>query len=214
MVKAPGHPSVLVVNAEDKAVYYYKEGMAAPMGHFVTYGKVPIAVKVVDRSLREVRPGVYETVARMGVAGDYELAMLLDSPRVVHCFPLRVEADPVLAAARKLPLHIELSTGKKVVAVGEDVAVRLKLADPDSGELRTGVKDVQVLTFLSPGIWQQHHQAAEVGEGVYEVRFRPPEAGVYFVFVEVASAKMPFQKSPFLVLEAAGQGRPDAGGGR
>ena len=28
--------------------------------------------------------------------------------------------------------------------------------------------------------------------------------GVYFVFVEVASAKMPFQKSPFLTLEAEG----------
>ncbi|HEX6862011.1 MAG TPA: cytochrome D1 [Thermoanaerobaculia bacterium] len=204
MVPAPGHPSILVVNAEDKAVYFYKEGMAAPMGHFVTYGKVPIAVRVVDRSLREVRPGVYETVARMGTAGDYELAMLLDSPRVVHCFPLKVAANPVLAAARKLPLHIEVSTGKQVVAVGEDVAIQLRLADPDSLQPRTGVRDVQALTFLSPGIWQQHHQARELGGGLYEIRFRPPEAGVYFVFVEVASAKMPFQKSPFLTLEAEG----------
>ena len=204
IVPAPGHPSVLVVNAEDKAVYFYKEGMAAPMGHFVTYGKVPLAVRVVDRSLREVRPGVYETVARMGTAGDYELAMLLDSPRVVHCFPLRVEANPVLAAARKLPLHIEVSTGKQVVAVGEEIAVQLKLADPESLQPRTGVQDVQALTFLSPGIWQQHHEAREIGGGLYEFRFRPPEAGVYFVFVEVASAKMPFQKSPFLTLEAEG----------
>lgn len=204
IVAAPGHPSVLVVNAEDKAVYFYKEGMAAPMGHFVTYGKVPLAVQVVDRSLREVRPGVYETITRMGTAGEYELAMLLDSPRVVHCFPLHVAANPVLAAARKLPLSIELSTAKQIVAVGEDVAVRLKLADPDSRKPRTGVRDVQALTFLSPGIWQQHHEARELGDGLYEITFRPPEAGVYFVFVEVASAKMPFQKSPFLTLEAEG----------
>ena len=210
IVQAPGHPSVLVVNAEDKAVYFYKEGMAAPMGHVVTDGKVPRAVLVVDRSLREVQPGVYETVSRMGAAGDYELAMLLDSPRVVHCFPLRVEENPVLAAARKLPLHIEVTAASKV-AVGEDVAVRLKLADPDSKAPRTGVRDIDVLTFLSPGVWQQHHQAREVGEGVYEVRFRPPQAGLYFVFVEIASAKMPFQKAPFALVEAEDKGTPNTG---
>ena len=38
--------------------------MAAPMGHFQNYGKQPRAVLVVVRSLREVRPGVYETTAR------------------------------------------------------------------------------------------------------------------------------------------------------
>ena len=58
-----------------------------------------------------------------------------------------------------------------------------------------------MLTFLAPGIWQQRHWAEEVGDGVYEVRFLPPDPGVYYVFVEVESAKLPFQKSPYLVLE-------------
>jgi YVTN family beta-propeller protein len=56
VVQAPGAAAVLVANPEDKAVYYYKEGMAAPMGHFQTYGKEPRAALVVDRSLRETRP--------------------------------------------------------------------------------------------------------------------------------------------------------------
>ena len=46
-------------------VYYYKEGMAAPMGSFSNYGRRPRAVRVVDRSLREQSPGIYRTEARL-----------------------------------------------------------------------------------------------------------------------------------------------------
>lgn len=208
IVQAPGATAVLVANAEDKAIYYYKEGMAAPMGHFQNYGKHPRAVLVVDRSLKEVRPGTYETVTQMARAGDYEIALFVDSPRFIHCFPVKLAENPVLAAARKLPLTIEAATEKSTVNVGEAVAVRFKLTDPDSGEARKGIKDVRVLTFLSPGIWQQRHWANEVEEGIYEIHFTPPESGVYFVFIEVASQGMPFQKSPFLVLTA--QAKPDA----
>ena len=53
MIQAPGASAMLVSNAVDQAVYYYKEGMAAPMGTFKTYSCEPLAVMVVDRSLRE-----------------------------------------------------------------------------------------------------------------------------------------------------------------
>jgi hypothetical protein len=61
---------------------------------------------------------------------------------------------------------------------------------------------VRVLAFLSPGIWQQRQLATEVGQGIYEVRFTPPQAGTYFAFVEVGSAGLTFQRSPHLVLNA------------
>lgn len=202
IVQAPGSTAVLVSNPDDKAIYFYKEGMAAPMGHFQNYGKKPQALQVVDRSLRESRPGVYETIAKMSRAGDYEIALFLDSPRMTHCFPVKLAENPQLAAARKIPLAIELLTQKTEIGVGENVAVRFKLTDPDSGAAKPGLKDVRVLTFLSPGIWQQRHWASEVEGGLYEIHFTPPESGVYFVFVEVASQGMPFQKSPFLVLTA------------
>lgn len=202
IVQAPGSTAVLVSNPDDKAIYFYKEGMAAPMGHFQNYGKKPQALQVVDRSLRESRPGVYETIAKMSRAGDYEIALFLDSPRMTHCFPVKLAENPQLAAARRVPLSIELLTRKTEIGVGEDVAVRFKLTDPDSGAAKPGLKDVRVLTFLSPGIWQQRQWANEVGEGLYEIHFTPAESGVYFVFVEVASQGMPFQKSPFLVLTA------------
>jgi hypothetical protein len=86
------------------------------------------------------------------------------------------------------------------VRVGEDVAVRFKLTHPGDGSPRTGLKDVRVLAFLAPGIWQQRQWATEVGKGIYEVHVKPPESGIYYVFVEVASAGLTFQKSPYMLL--------------
>ena len=205
IVQAPGESAVLVANPEDQIIYYYKEGMAAPMGHFQNYGKQPLAALVVDRSLREVRPGVYETTVKMAGAGDYDLALFIDSPKLIQCFPLKIAVDPVLAAARKPRLGVEPLTAsgpEKKIGVGEDVAVRFKLTDPETGAPRTGLKDVRILTFLSPGIRQQRQMASEVEKGVYEIHFKPAEEGIYFVFVEVGSAGLALQKSPYLVLTA------------
>src|SRR6185436_19758991 len=66
IVQAPGARAVLVANPDDRAVYFYKEGMAAPMGSFANYSRQPRAVLVIDRSLKERSPGVYETVTRLG----------------------------------------------------------------------------------------------------------------------------------------------------
>ena len=74
---------------------------------------------------------------------------------------------------------------------------------------------MRVLTFRSPGVWQQRQLAAEVETGLYEIRFSPPEAGVYFAFLEVASAGLSFQRSPFLVLTAeAPESQTSQGGSR
>lgn len=204
IVQAPGATAVLVSNPEDKVIYYYKEGMAAPMGHFQNYGKQPRAVLVVDRSLREVRPGVYETIARMGPPGEYELALFVNSPKVIHCFPVKVAANPTLAEKRKKAraLDVEFRVGRHEVARGEEVAVRFRLTDPVTGEPRTGLKDVRGLAFLTPGIWQQRYWATELADGVYEFRFSPPDPGVYYVFVESSSAGLLLQKSRYLTLEA------------
>jgi hypothetical protein len=41
------------------------EGMNAPMGNYKTYGHQARAVTVVDRSLKEVEPGVYAGKVRI-----------------------------------------------------------------------------------------------------------------------------------------------------
>jgi hypothetical protein len=62
---------------------------------------------------------------------------------------------------------------------------------------------VQVLTFLSPGIWQKRALARGAGAGVYELNINVPESGLYMVFVESRTAGVAFRQLPYLMLRAA-----------
>jgi hypothetical protein len=214
MAQAPGAPAMLISNAFDGAIYFYKEGMAAPMGHFKNYGRAPRAVLVVDRSLQEVEPGVYETGIRLRRPGDYELALFLDTPRIAHCFPLRVAADPdrPLDARRKLLVR-PLTSPATTLTVGSATELRFRALDPTTGEPVTGLADLQVLSVLAPGVWHDRQTAEEVGEGVYRLRFTPPRPGIYYVYTGSEARGAGFNRNPYLALSAvdavagaAGQG--------
>ena len=100
MVQAPGENAVVIANAADKAVFYYEEGMAAPMGTFSNFGKPPRSVLVVDHSLKEKSPGIYEAAGRLEKPGTYIVPVLLDAPRIVECFTLPIgTGDPAPAAS-------------------------------------------------------------------------------------------------------------------
>ena len=100
MVPAPEGNSVLLANPADGVIYYYSEGMAAPMGSFQNYRRNPRAVMVVDRSLREVTSGVYTTTTKLPKSGVYDVAFLLDSPRVTHCFSAEAKPNPEVATRK------------------------------------------------------------------------------------------------------------------
>ena len=203
IVRAPEPGAVLVANPADGAIYYYREGMAAPMGSFQGYGR-PRAVLVVDRSLKERSPGSYETVARLPGPGRYRLAFFLDAPRTVRCFDLTVAADPVLAAKRlrERPVNVAPRIANRTVTAGRPAVLRFRLTDPTDGRPVDGLADVQVMTYLSSGSWQQRQPARAVGDGVYEVDFVPPGAGSYHVAVQCLSERLPFNRSPQIVLRA------------
>ncbi len=63
---------MLVANPADKMIYYYTEGMAAPMGSFQNYRRVPKALLVLDNGLRETARGVYSTTMRLDAPGYYD----------------------------------------------------------------------------------------------------------------------------------------------
>ena len=194
---------MLVANVADKQIYYYTEGMAAPMGDFQNYKREPRAVLVADRSLREVKTGIFETVTRLPKVGSYDVAFLLDSPRVTHCFDARAAENPSVEHERVASLGIEYLDKEKPLRAGEDYKLRLRLSDKATGKPVNGLKDVQVLTFLSPGIWQKRDFARGAGEGVYELNINVPEAGLYMVFVESRKAGVAFRQLPYLMLRAS-----------
>jgi len=202
IVKAPGENAVLVANPKDKSIYYYTEGMAAPMGSFNNYGQEPRAVLVVDRSLREQEPGVYSSVGRLGAAGVYDLALLMDSPRVVQCFEVQVQPDPAVEARNASEaIAIDYITKDLLVKEGGTVSLKFRLVNPKTGRVWTGLKDVQVLAFLSPGVWQKRDWAKETTGGVYTIDITPPRAGIYYVYIASETVGLGLNNPQYYVLD-------------
>jgi YVTN family beta-propeller protein len=201
-VPAPEPGAMLLANAADKMIYYYSEGMAAPMGNFQNYRRTPRAVKVVDRSLREESLGVYSTTARLPKQGIYNVSLVLDSPRVVHCFEAVASVNPLLAPDKKTALKIEYLNKSVAFTPGEDAKVRFRLLDTKTKKPHSELKDVGVLVFSSPGQWQTRQIARSVGDGTYEISVNLPETGVYLVFVESPSQRVVYRELPYLMLHA------------
>jgi YVTN family beta-propeller protein len=200
-VAAPEPNAMVFANPADQMIYYYTEGMAAPMGDFQNYGRVPRAVKVVDRSLREETAGVYSTTARLPKAGVYNVSVLLDSPRIVHCFEVAAKSNPAIKDDQTTVLGIEYLNRETPLTTTEDYKVRFRLTDVKT-KRPVALKDVGVLVFLSPGTWQHRQNARSVGDGVYEITINVPETGVYLLFVESPSQKLRYRDLPYLTLHA------------
>lgn len=202
VVPAPEEGAVLVANPADKMIYFYMEGMAAPMGSFQNYRRSPRALLVLDNSLRETARGVYSTTVRLGGAGNYDAILLLDSPRLAHCFHFTVAENPALSKEAEVALKIERLSLDKSPVVGEGYNLRFRVSDAISSEPKANVIDLGVLVFLAPGIWQERQLAKSLGDGVYEINFVPPQAGVYYLFIQSPSLKVQFNQTTPLVLEA------------
>ncbi|HSE18591.1 MAG TPA: SCO family protein [Pyrinomonadaceae bacterium] len=202
IVLAPEGNSVILANPVDKVLYYYTEGMAAPMGNFQNYRREPLAVLVVDRSLREIKPGVYSTTIKLPASGLYDVAFLNDSPRVSHCFDLSADVNPAMKEEKPVALRIEHQMKELTLPVGKDFTFRFKLTDTATGNPKSDLKDVRVLTFMSAGGWQRRDFATPVGNGMYEIKINVPESGVYMVFFESASMGVKYKDLPYLMLHA------------
>lgn len=201
MVRAPEGNAVIVANPADQVLYYYAEGMAAPMGDFQNYRREPRAVLVIDRSLRETNVGVYMTTVKLPASGNYDVAFLADSPRIAHCFEATADANPLLQEEKQVALRLEPQAKEIKLLLDPDVALRFKLIDTKTNQPRNNLKDVRVLTLLASGTWQRRDIAKGVGDGIYEVNLNVPEPGVYLVFIEAASVGVRYKDLPHLILQ-------------
>jgi DNA-binding beta-propeller fold protein YncE len=205
IVPAPEEGAVLVSNPADKTVYYYNEGMAAPMGNFQNYRREALGVLAVNRNLRETKPGVYSTTVRLENGGRFDVPFLLDSPKVTQCFDYSVELisdrEP---KAETLAVKVE-RLFEPTVGAGTPLHVRVRLVDEKTGKPLLGVKDLRVLTF-TPARYQARTVATAVGDGVYEATLVPPLAGVYYLFFESGSLGKTYQQLPHWVVTATDKG--------
>jgi YVTN family beta-propeller protein len=198
---AAGEGTVFVVNPADGTTYYYMEGMNATSSNYRVYGSSPRAVTVVDRSLKEVEPGVYAGRVRLPVAGKYDVAFMLQSPQVLHCFSAEAAENPAVARERE-PLKLAFQTTQRRFKVGETASIRFRLSDPATDDARPGIADVNVMTFLAPGRMRSVVPATDLGDGLYEARIALPMAGAWYVHVGVPGLKIGYERMGFFSLQA------------
>jgi len=205
--EAPGEAAVLVVSPSDNTVYYYMEGMNAPMGNFRNYGHRPRAVQVADRTLREEKDGVYSAKVRIPAAGTYDVAFLMESPSILHCFDMTAERDPLLH--RDAAAGLEFINSPKKVNIDDKVTLKFRLTDPETGANKIDLKDVRVRYFRAPLFDRREEAAIEVGDGVYQLDTKLPKPGLYYFFVSSRSSNLAFGQKHFFSMQAT---KPEADG--
>jgi DNA-binding beta-propeller fold protein YncE len=199
IVEAPEGPSVLVANPADKMIYLYKEGMAAPAGGFSNYGREPRAVLVVDRGLRESRPGHYATTMPVTKPGTYDVVFFLDAPRVVACFAMTIA--PQHEEQKQPEIRVTAVEPPKHLVPGESIRLRFALIDAEKHAPRHAT-DIHALAFEAPGIWQHRGALTPLPDGTYAFDFIPPDSGMYYVWLESESLGLKANNSQFIIYEA------------
>jgi YVTN family beta-propeller protein len=190
-----------IVNQAEGTVSYYMEGMGAPMGNFRNYGHETRAIEIVDRSLAEKSPGVYQGRVKIPVAGLYDVAFMMDSPQFLHCFTATVEPGQV-SEDDAGTLAVEFATTDRRMAVGESKAIQFKLMDARSGAVAVNVPDVSVLYYRADGSGRKVIPAQSIGDGVYEATVTAAESATYYVFVGAPSRGLDYSDQPFFSLMA------------
>jgi YVTN family beta-propeller protein len=194
--------AMFIVNPGDNTTYVYMEGMNAPSSNYMVRGARARGVMVVDRSLHEIEPGLFSAKVKLPAAGRYDVAFVLDTPQILHCFSATAEPNPLLEHALA-PLAIEYLLKDRRVSAGSPVPLRFRLVDPHTGEPRTGLKDVAVLYFRVPGADRKEVRAVEESDGVYRAELPLPNPGAYYVHVGVPSERIVYQDLPYFTLVAA-----------
>ena len=206
IVQAPGESAVLIANALDKMIYYYMEGMAAPMGSFSNYGREPRAVMVVDRSLQEAEKGVYQTTVQLRDPGNYDIAFFMNAPRLTHCFQIEVGFDENKAKQRILKqfgnLEIEYLTDDKIISKKREKMFRFRLKDRISQQFLINLEDVFVLQMDASGInFQKRWAIMNKEEEIYEVPIENLDNGIYHFYIECPSKDFSVEKNPAVSFE-------------
>ncbi|HEX9204902.1 MAG TPA: YncE family protein [Candidatus Deferrimicrobiaceae bacterium] len=204
-----GQSEVLVVNPVSNTVFFYMDGMNFTSGSFPGYRQHPRGVETINRSVRETEPGVYTARARVPVAGEYDVALFMDSPRFVHCFALSAGVNPELR--KEAVYEVEYLREDPGAVLEEEYRFRFRLKDPLTGWPVKGLADARLLYSLSPGRYRTEVPAREVEEGVYEGTLRFREPGAYNVYIGVPSRKIGYQTLIHRTLVVRKQG--DAAGG-
>lgn len=207
----PDGNAALIANAAEQLLYLYQEGMMAPTGTLQNYKRVPRGLMLIDRSLTETAPGVYSTTVTLHKAGLLDVPVFVNTPRLLNCFEVTVEASVQAPAQGTAPsLVVEPAFAAQRFDARVPTALRVRLLDAASQQPVTGLADVQLLVFAPPGHWQQRRRAVEVEPGLYEINESFPRAGLYQLMVASSARSFRFSDAPAITLIVGDSANPAA----
>jgi YVTN family beta-propeller protein len=191
MVATPDGNSVMIANAPDRMTYFYQEGMMAPMGTFSNYQRMSRGLMILDQSLSESAPGVYTAAVHLPHAGHFDVPVLLDQPRIMHCFQVSLdEAAGQQKAQGRTTVQIDLVQDHEPIIAGKPHVLQFSISDSINHHPISGLKGVGILVFRPPGTWQQRNTLTELGGGVYEWQLSFPTPGHYKILFNLPSQKI------------------------
>jgi YVTN family beta-propeller protein len=206
IVPVPDRNGVMVASAPNKTIYYYVEGMMVAMGTLDNYRRIPRALMILDRSLRETAPGVFEAPVNIEKSGNYDVAVMLDQPRIIHCFTAKFDGKATKTTQKKQSkVKLELLPLKVQPIANVETLLSFKLQDAASGMPISGIQDARLLAFEPPGLWQKREWLQEASEGVYQALVTFPHTGGFKLLVEAQSKGLTFTDQPLSAINITGQ---------
>ena len=193
--------AIFAVNPADNTTYFYMEGMNAPAGNYKVFGASARAVTVVDRSLREQEPGVFTSTVKIPASGRYDVAFMLETPELLHCFSASASPDPLLDHDEG-SLVLEFLDNERFTMEGTEFSLRFKLSESGTGLPISGLKDVSVMYFRTPGADRREVFAQDEGDGIYRALLPLNRAGGYYAHIAVSSQNVGYADLPYYSLAA------------
>jgi len=197
MVRAAQDAAVLVVSPADATVYYYMEGMNAPMGAFRNYGHKPRAVQIANRALKETSPGVYSATIKLPMAGKFEIAFLNEAPQFIHCFTMEAAVNPSIERDNT-SVAVEYLGDRPNLLAGQSMDLRFRLYQPASGKILDDAGNVSIKYFRAPRYDLTELLATHVGDGIYEAKLPFRYAGSYYIYVAAPDQGAGYQDLNYL----------------
>ena len=189
---APEGNGIFLANAGDGTIYRYVQGMMVPVGSFSNYRRAARGLMILDNSLSERTPGIFETTARIEKAGRYDVIVRNRQPAITACFTVAIddvpEASGLPASAARPVLQL-----RQVLADSADVGI-VGFTLMDGLGQAVDAADVVVLAMHRSGRWQVRQRATRVAPGTYQVTLRGLHRGEIDLVVRSEAANLAFDQ--------------------
>ncbi len=193
---------LLIANPADDMVYLHSGGSGAPLGAFQGHGLRPRSALALDRRLTETAPGVFTGRFRVPVGGDYQAAVYLSDPELVHCFTFTADSQDTPDTPTPV---VQVSIVVQQVPAGTEAVVRLRLVNGSTGVPVDGVEDIQVQVSATGGNWHAESAAEALGrDGEHAFAVTLPKPGQYQILVAAPSLGIGSQNLALLYIESDG----------